>query len=45
VQVGGGRVVTAALGRGTLTVCDERGAVVAERQLARSSHDACVLSA
>jgi hypothetical protein len=44
VQYGAGRVVSAALHRGTLTVCDARGLVQAERRVARSSHDACVLS-
>jgi hypothetical protein len=43
VQYGAGRVVTPALGRGTLTVCDDTGAVVSEHRLARSSHDATVL--
>jgi hypothetical protein len=43
VQYGAGRLVTAALGRGTLTVCDDRGAVQIEHRLARSSHDSCVL--
>src|SRR5581483_4138218 len=44
VQYGAGRVVTAALGRGTLTVCGDDGRVLLERRLARSSHDATVLS-
>lgn len=44
VQAAAGRVVTAALGRGTLTVCDDRGAVATEHRVARSSHDACIVS-
>jgi DNA-binding beta-propeller fold protein YncE len=44
VQYGAGRVVSGALGRGTLTVCDTDGSVTAERGVARSSHDACVLA-
>jgi hypothetical protein len=44
VQYGAGHVVSGALGRGTLTVCDADGSVTAERRVARSSHDACVLA-
>jgi hypothetical protein len=44
IQYGAGRLVSGALGRGTLTVCDASGSVTARRALSRSSHDACVLS-
>jgi hypothetical protein len=37
-------VVTPALGRGTLTVLDDRGRVLCRRRVARSSHDACLVS-
>jgi DNA-binding beta-propeller fold protein YncE len=43
VQDGGGRVVTAALGRGALTILDESGRTLHRSRVARSSHDACVL--
>jgi hypothetical protein len=45
VQFGAGRVVSGALGRGIVTVCDDRGRVVAARRVSRSSHDACFLAA
>ena len=38
-------VVTPALGHGYLTACDERGRIRFSERVARSSHDACVLSA
>jgi DNA-binding beta-propeller fold protein YncE len=44
VQFAAGRVVSGALGRGIVTVCDDRGRVVAARRVSRSSHDACLLS-
>ena len=40
-----GWVVTPALGRGYLTVCDERGRVRRSERIARSSHDACIVAA
>ncbi len=40
-----GWVVTPALGRGFLTVCDERGRIRRSEKIARSSHDACVVAA
>ena len=43
VQHGGGRVLTPALGHGTLTVLDESGRMLYRAQVARSSHDACVV--
>jgi DNA-binding beta-propeller fold protein YncE len=45
VQFGAGRVVSGALGRGIVTVCDDRGRVIAARRVSRSSHDACFLAA
>jgi DNA-binding beta-propeller fold protein YncE len=43
VQQGFGRVLTASLSRGTLTVLDRRGALLARIQVAGSCHDACFL--
>jgi outer membrane protein assembly factor BamB len=43
VQSARGRVLTPALGHGTLTVLDERGRTLYRVQVARSSHDACVV--
>jgi hypothetical protein len=43
VQDGDGRVLTASLGRGTLTILDESGRTLHRAQVARSSHDACVV--
>lgn len=46
VQQGWGVVLTPSLSRGTLAVANARGRVIAERPVARSSHDACfVMSA
>jgi len=45
VQQADGWVVTPGLGRGTLCVLDERGRVLRRLQVARSSHDACVVTA
>ena len=45
VQYGLGRVITPSLGRGTLTVLDRRGALLARVQVASSCHDACFLPA
>lgn len=45
VQQTAGWVVTAALDRGYLTVCDERGRIRRSERIARSSHDACILAA
>jgi DNA-binding beta-propeller fold protein YncE len=44
VQHGGGRVVTASLGRGTLTILDENGRTLHRPHVARSSHDACIVT-
>jgi DNA-binding beta-propeller fold protein YncE len=41
VQYGDGRVITASLSHGTLTVLDRRGALLARIQVAASCHDAC----
>ncbi|HEY7603610.1 MAG TPA: PQQ-binding-like beta-propeller repeat protein [Gaiellaceae bacterium] len=43
VQQSLGLVVTPALGRGTLTVLDDRGRVLLRKRVARSSHDACLI--
>jgi hypothetical protein len=43
VQYGFGRVITASLGRGTLTVLDRSGALLARVQVSSSCHDACFL--
>ena len=43
VQQGAGRVLTPALGRGTLCILDERGRLLHREQVAQSSHDACVV--
>jgi DNA-binding beta-propeller fold protein YncE len=45
VQQAHGWVVTPALGRGTLCILDTSGRLVHRRQVARSSHDACILVA
>jgi hypothetical protein len=45
VQQTDGWVVTPALGRGYLTVCDERGRIRRSELVARSSHDACIVDA
>jgi DNA-binding beta-propeller fold protein YncE len=45
VQEALGWVLTPALGRGYLTVCDERGRIRRSERIARSSHDACILPA
>jgi DNA-binding beta-propeller fold protein YncE len=44
VQQAFGRVVTPSLGHGTLTILDDRGRVLCRRRVARSSHDACLVS-
>jgi DNA-binding beta-propeller fold protein YncE len=43
VQDGGGRIVTASLGHGDVTILDESGRTLKRIQVARSSHDACVV--
>src|SRR5512132_856369 len=43
VQSAAGRVVTPALGRGALTVLDRAGRTLYRAQVARSSHDACIV--
>jgi hypothetical protein len=43
VQAAAGRVVTPSLGRGTLTVLDPGGDTMYRVQVARSSHDACIV--
>jgi DNA-binding beta-propeller fold protein YncE len=45
VQYADGRVVTAALGHGTLAILAPDGTVHHLDQIARSSHDACIVSA
>jgi DNA-binding beta-propeller fold protein YncE len=44
VQQTDGWVITPALGRGYLTVCDERGRIRRSERVARSSHDACIVA-
>ncbi|MFL5963634.1 MAG: YncE family protein [Gaiellaceae bacterium] len=41
VQHGPGRVITPSLSHGTLTILDERGALLAKVHVAASCHDAC----
>jgi DNA-binding beta-propeller fold protein YncE len=43
VQYADGRVLTPSLGHGALTVLDEAGRTLYRSQVARSSHDACVV--
>ncbi len=43
VQSAAGRVLTPSLGHGALTVLDESGRTLYRAQVARSSHDACVV--
>jgi DNA-binding beta-propeller fold protein YncE len=43
VQQAHGRVLTPSLGRGTLTILDDAARVLRREQVARSSHDACVV--
>jgi outer membrane protein assembly factor BamB len=43
VQSAAGRVLTPSLGHGALTVLDTRGRTLYRAQVARSSHDACVV--
>ena len=43
VQYADGRVLTPSLGHGALTVLDEAGRTLYRAQVARSSHDACVV--
>jgi len=45
VQQAHGWVVTPALGRGTLCILDASGRLLHRRQVARSSHDACIVVA
>jgi YVTN family beta-propeller protein len=45
VQADLGWIVTAALGHGDLTIVDGRGRVVRSVRVARSSHDACIVTA
>ncbi|HST26693.1 MAG TPA: hypothetical protein VLJ76_11965 [Gaiellaceae bacterium] len=45
VQADFGWVVTAALGHGYFTLADDRGRVVRSEKIARSSHDACIVTA
>jgi DNA-binding beta-propeller fold protein YncE len=43
VQSADGRVLTPSLGHGSLTVLDKNGSTLYRAQVARSSHDACVV--
>jgi YVTN family beta-propeller protein len=43
VQQGSGRVVTPGLGRGSFCILDEAGRLLHQRQVAKSSHDACIV--
>ena len=43
VQQGGGRVLTPSLDRGSLSILDETGRLLHREQVARSSHDVCVV--
>jgi DNA-binding beta-propeller fold protein YncE len=45
VQHAAGRVLTPSLGHGGLCILDERGTLLRREQVARSSHDACVVTA
>jgi DNA-binding beta-propeller fold protein YncE len=45
VQASGGTIVTPSLTEGTVCLLDDRGRVYAREQVARSSHDACLLPA
>jgi len=45
VQQAMGWVVTPSLGHGYLTTCDERGRIRFSERIARSSHDACIVTA
>ena len=45
VQQARGRVLTPSLGRGTLSILDDGGRLLRREQVARSSHDACVVIA
>ena len=45
VQHGPGRVITPSLGRGTLTVLDLHGSLLARVDVADSCHDACFWAA
>jgi DNA-binding beta-propeller fold protein YncE len=44
VQEGQGWVVTPGLGNGSLCILDARGRLVRRKQVARSSHDACIVT-
>jgi DNA-binding beta-propeller fold protein YncE len=44
VQQAHGWVVTPGLGNGSLCILDERGRLVRRKQVARSSHDACIIT-
>jgi hypothetical protein len=44
VQQAEGWVVTPGLGTGTLCVLDRNGRIVRSEQIARSSHDACIVT-
>jgi hypothetical protein len=44
VQQGHGWVVTPGLGQGSLCILDARGRLVRRKQVARSSHDACIIT-
>jgi len=41
VQCGWGRVITPSLSRGTLSILDAKGALLATVRVSRSCHDAC----
>jgi DNA-binding beta-propeller fold protein YncE len=45
VQQASGWVLTPSLGRGNLSIVDERGRVLTRRKIAKSSHDVCVVEA
>jgi hypothetical protein len=45
VEQGHGRVVTPSLGRGMLSILDQRGRLLRSERVARSSHDAAILGA
>ena len=45
VQSDHGCIVTVALGHGDLAIADEHGRVVRSVRVARSSHDACIVTA
>lgn len=44
VAFGSGRLITPSLGRGTVSLLDRNGHVLAVRRIARAAHDACIVA-